>query len=234
MSRQFNAWKPGQKIPHELLFPNPLAKPIDPGLCEFYACFDSATQLIREVENDALLEAVVYEPRASGQSFTAAVTRLVERKGLVWLSNRLKQQTSTRWEQDAFRQMLQSRFLKISIAFIQSGDMPAEDATRALEELRAALDKGAPWRKAYLEVSDRYPDTERRKLIPNSVSTLISYLYDGWISEFGFDFSQLRMAAYFPAEHLHLVCVLKKGGTLVSSPSGEYLFYVFEVYEPDA
>lgn len=230
---EIKGWKSGQEIPPRLLsYPDGDVPSNDPNFCGFASYMESVRPYIDSLENDALIEAIAFDQRASHTSFHAAATRLVERKGLNWLAKRLERDR-TRWEHEAFRQMLQSRFAHIAVAFIEVRYMEAPRAESELKKLLSSLDAGMSWKEAYGEFSEQHPNVERRKLQPEVPTTIVTYLYEGWISEIGFDFTELGVAYYFPGEHLNLVRSMgAKSGKIVSSPLGSYLFYAFEVYEP--
>ena len=146
----------------------------------------------------------------------------------------LEAREPTRWEHEAFAQMLRSRFAKTSVAFIAKERMSEAEATRALGLLRSRLDEGQSWKDAYGAVSDEFPDKERRKREPQVPTTLVTYLFDGWISAHGFDFSNLSISSDVPSEHLAVVVNADLGSHLLRTEAGFYLYFVSQVYTPDA
>lgn len=235
LQNEIREWKPGQEIPHRLLsYPDGKVDEFDPNICGLAVYFDSVRALIGQIEDEKLLEEIIFDRRSAPASFQAAVTALVQMKGLRWFAEMLARRDSTRWEHEAFQQMLQSTFAKTSVAFIKSGAMHGTQAKEALEELKNRLDAGEPWLPAYLAVADSYPDVERRKITPQVSSTLVGYWYDGWASEFGFDFSNLNINPNVPAKLFRKAINAGKGGTIVAEKEGTYLLYVFDIVTPNA
>lgn len=234
LSVEIESWKPGDEVPHRLLsFPDGHVDANDPNMCGLAAYMESVRPYVEGIENDALLEELVFDRRSANTTFHSAATQLIQRKGLEWFAERLEAREATRWEHEAFAQMLRSRFAKISVAFIDAMAMPEEEATKALKLLRTRLDAGQPWGEAYRVIADEFPDVERRRREPRVPTTLVTYLFDGWISAHGFDFSQLGNTSNLPLEHLGQVVNAGPGGRLIKTAKGVYLYFVTQVYAPD-
>ena len=169
--------------------------------------------------------AIVYDRRSERSAFEAAVITLINHKGLPWFSKMLAGRDSTRWEHDAFRQMFSLPFARCSAAFISRDAMTNDAARKALEEIKAKLDKGGSWKDAYGSVANAHPDIERRKREPGVPITLVGYMYSGWVSEFGFDFSSLHITSTVPAAVLAEAIHSGKGGNMVSAPTGQFLVF---------
>jgi len=233
LDSQVKNWKPGDEVPHRLLsFPDGNVPPLSLMRTDAYDEAFTVRPYIHKIDNDALLEEIVFDPRSERGAFEAAVVTVIDHKGLVWFSKILAKRDSTRWEHDAFRQILRSPFARTSVAFISKDAMTEANARQALEEIKAKLDKGESWKAAYGSVADAYPDTERRKREPGVPTTLIGYMYSGWVSAFGFDFSSLHITSTVPAALFAAAIRSGKGGRIVSTPSGQYLVYVYELYSP--
>lgn len=235
LTQEIRSWVPGQDVPRRLLsFPDGQVAENDPNICGLVADFESVRPFIRSIENDRLLEEIVFDRRSASTTFHAAVMRLVERKGLPWFSALLSRRDATRWEHDAFRQMFQTPFANVSVAFIGRGVMPDGDARTALLELKRHLDQGEPWSDAYRTVADKYPDVERRKREPEVSTTLVGYWFSGWVSSIGFSFSQLQITPNVPAKLFQGAIDSGRGGHIVVNSDGTYLLYVVEIMAPKA
>jgi len=226
------AWKPGSEVPHRLLsFPDGKVPLIQN--CGLAAYAFSAMPFIERIDNDALLEEIVFDPRSESSSLQAAVRHLVERKGLSWFAHKLASRESTRWELNALHQTVQSSFSRMEVAFISSKNMPPSKATEVLRGLKSALESGSPWKDAYAKVADENPDVERRKREPGVPTTLIGFWFDGWISASSFSFSSLSFNPNVPSAHLKRV-VGSSGVRILESSDGIYLYNVVDSWSPDA
>ena len=235
IAQQIRTWVPGQDLPPRLLsYPDGKISENDSNTCGMASDLESVQPLIRAVEDDRLLEEVVFDRRSDSTTFHAAVVRLVERKGLPWFSNVLSRRDATRWELDGFRQMFQTPFANISVAFIKRGVMPDGEARSALLELKRRLDNGEAWSDAYRKVADKYPDNERRELEPEVAATLVGYWFSGWVSSLGFSFNQLQITPYVPAKLFQGAIDSGRGGHLVVNADGTYLLFVLEIMAPKA
>jgi hypothetical protein len=225
-------WKRGDEVPHRLLsFPEGDVDPLSIIQSDAFDAF-KVGPYIYSLKNDALLQEIFFDPRSEKGALQAAAVTLIDHKGLPWFSQMLAKRNSTRWEHDAVREILRRPFVETSVAFISKNQMAQADAKRVLEELKGKLEKGESWKDAYGSIADANPDVERRKLEPNVPTTRVTYLFSGWASEFGFDFSQLRMNSNVPASYFADAIRSGKGGRIVSAVDGEYLVYVFDVYKP--
>lgn len=235
IAQEIRSWVPGQDIPLRLLsYPDGNVAENDPNICGLASDLESVGPLIRAIENDRLLEEIVFDRRSESSTFHAAVIRLVERKGLPWFSDLLSRREATRWELDAFRQMFQIPFANISVAFIKRAAMPDAEARSTLLELKRRLDEGESWSDAYETVADNYPDSERRKLEPEVATTLVGNWFSGWVSSIGFSFNQLQITPYVPAKFFQGAIDAGRGGHIVVNGDGTYLLYVFELVAPKA
>ena len=141
---------------------------------------------------------------------------------------------STRWEHEAIRQLLLVRYANLAVASISTKDMSREKALAALGALKCALERGQTWKAAYSAVADANPEIERRKREPEVPTTLVRYLFNGWVSERGYVFSELIVNRYLPTKHLYRVVTSGKGAQLIEEPDEICLYYVSDVYEPGA
>jgi hypothetical protein len=234
LDKEIRNWRPGQEVPQRLLsYPDGAVEPRHPE-CYFGTNEAAIAGYIGEIENDALLEEIVFDPRSESASFEHALMRLVERKGLKPVARILLTRESTRWEHEALRQLLLVRYANLAVASISTKDMSREKALSALDSLKRALERGQTWKAAYAAVADANPDIERRKREPKVPTTLVRYLFSGWVSEDGYVFSQLGVNAYLPAKYLHRIVNSGKGAQLIEDSDEIYLYYVSDVYEPGA
>lgn len=233
VEKEVRAWKPGQEVPHRLLsWPAGKVDPPERAMCGLAALGISVLPRIYAIDNEKLLEEIVFDPRAESESLHGAVVRLIDLKGLPWFARELFGRDETRWEHGVFRQLLQTSYAKTSVAEIDRDAMPEDEARRALEEIKSRLDKGQVWLTAYGEVSQAHPDLKDRKRDPQSVRVLIGFMYTGWVSAAGFDFSNLQSVQHVPRDVLAQGVRAGKGGTIVQARDGLYLVYVFETYSP--
>ncbi|MGH8042001.1 MAG: hypothetical protein ACREPN_08160 [Rudaea sp.] len=230
---QIKNWKPGDEVPHALLsFPNGDVPPLSLIHSDAYEGVFTARPYILSIKNDALLEAIIFDPRSERGAFEAAVTTLVDHKGLIRFSKLIANRSSTNWRLDALREILNRSFSQCSVAFIAKDAMAEREAKKALEEIKTQLDKGASWKDAYGSVADKHPEGKRHKNEPRGPGTLVGYMYSGWVSADGFDFSSLHFTANVPTAFFADAIRSGKGGKVVSAPNGFYLIYVFELYLP--
>jgi hypothetical protein len=232
LDAEIQAWKPGCEVPRRLLsFPTGNVPPRQ--MCGLAAIGMSAAPYIERIENDALLEELVFDPRTESMSLYAAITALVEQKGLGWFANKLATRADTRWELDALKQVIRFPFSRIEVAYISANAMQQPKALEVLGGLKSELDSGKAWKDAYGKVSDQNPDVERRKLEPGAPVTLVGYWFGGWISASGYTFSGLGFNRNLPIAHLKRVVGASHGGYILESGEGAYLYYVFESWTPD-
>jgi hypothetical protein len=231
---QIKDWKSGDEVPHALLsFPDGKVPPLSLVRSDAYEDSFTARPYILSIKNDELLEAIIFDPRSERGAFEAAVVTLVDHKGLVWFAKLIANRSSTNWKLDAFREILNRSFSQCSVAFIAKDAMPDSEAKKALGEIRTQLDKGESWKDAYGSVADKHPDIKHRENKHHVPGTLVGYMYSGWASADGFDFSSLHFTANVPTAFFADAIRSGKGGEVVSAPNGFYLIYVFELYLPD-
>jgi hypothetical protein len=108
--------------------------------------------------------------------------------------------------------------------------MPERRAEVALSQLKAKLDTGQPWSDAYRAIADANPDVERMRKEPGAQTTLITYAFDGWVSEIGFSYSSLSVTPYVPANYFENAIAAGGGGHIYKDEGGVYLVYVFDLY----
>jgi len=233
LDAEIHAWKAGDEVPHRLLsFPKGDVPPRQ--MCGLAAYGMSAMPYISQIENDALLQELVFDPRTESMSLYAAITRLVERKGLSWFAHKLATREDTRWELDALKQGIQVPFSRIEVAYISGKAMPRLQALDVLKGLKGELDRGKAWKDAYGKAADENPDIERRKVEPSVPTTLVGYWFGGWISASGFTFSGLGFNRNLPIAHLKQVVGAPRGGYILEAGEGAYLYYLFESWSPGA
>lgn len=234
LSKEIKTWKPGREVPHKLLsFPSgkvPKKDDLDCGIGEYLR---SVRSYIDRIENDALTEEIVFDSRSDSVSLQAALTRLGERKGLKWVAQKLDERKSLRWEIQTLKQALQSPFSRMEVAFIAKNEMPRTRAMDELSGLKVALDNGVDWKIAYGKAADENPDVERRKREPNVQTTLVGYWFSGWISGAGFSFSTFGLNENLPLQHLKRVVGSARGGYILETEEGVYLYYIFDTWKPN-
>lgn len=226
LEKEIKGWKPGMEVPRRLLS-WPIGKVEANDVLEIDPPSPSP---ILGIENEKLLEEIVFDPRAGSDSLRWAVVRLVDLKGLPWFCQLLGRREATRWEHQVLRQALQHSYSRIAVAQIEPNVMSPDEAHRALDDIKHKLDAGDNWKTAYGTVADKHPDIERRKLEPGSVGVLIGYEYSGWASATGFDFSNLQAVQFVPSDVLAQGIRAGKGGTIIQASNGLFLVYVFETY----
>jgi hypothetical protein len=233
LDAEIAAWKPGSEVPHRLLaFPEGNVRSIED--CGLAAYATSVLPFMNRIEDDALLEAVVFDPRVESTSMYAAASRLVDRKGLGWFAHALARNRDVRWELGVLEQALAARYSKMQVAYISHAHMSATKAIAVLGQLRFALMRGESWKEAYAKISDANPDIERRKQEPQVATTLVSYWFDGWIAASGFSASDqgFKRNSNLPAMHLKTV-VGSRGIHILSAADGVYLYNVTDTWTPD-
>ena len=234
LDSQIKNWKPGEEVPHALLsFPDGNVPPLSLVHSDAYEDVYTARPHILGIKNDELLEAIVFDPRSERGAFEAATVTLVDHKGLVWFAKLVANRSSTSWKLDALREILHRPFSQCSVAFIAKDSMPESEAKKALEEIKVKLDKGASWKDAYGSVADKHPDIKRHENEPRVPGTSVGYMYSGWVSADGFDFSSLHFTTNVPITYFADAIRSGKGGKIVSAANGAYLIYVFELYVPN-
>jgi hypothetical protein len=226
---EIKRWRPGSEVPYQLLvYPSGNVTPPSGPMCSFAR--DSVWPYIEEIGDDRLLEELVYDGRSESETFAAASIKLIERKGLPWFAAKLESREASRWELQWLRQMLRSPAARISVAFVEKADMPEPRAEAVLSQLKVKLDSGQPWSDAYRTVADANPDIERMRKEPGTQTTLITYAFDGWVSEIGFSYSSLSVTPYVPAAYFEKAITAGAGGHLYKDEGGVYLLYVFDLY----
>ena len=229
LNDEIRRWRPGEDPPHRLLA-YPSGKLPEPSevICSF--SIDSVWPYISDIEDERLLEELLFDIRSERETFAAALTKLIESKGLPWLAAKLDTRASSRWELQWLRQMVQSPAARVSVAFVDKADMPESRAESALLKLKQDLDAGLPWSKAYRSIADANPDIERMRKEPGTQTTLITYAFGGWVSSIGFSYSSLFVTPYVPPAHFEMAISAGLGGHIIKDQSGVYLLYVFEVF----
>lgn len=234
LREEIKNWESGMEVPERLLsYPDGDAKTDEAKFCGFFADQMSVRRFVEQIQSDALLEELAFHPQSASATVNSAVSVLVERQGLGWFARRLKVRGSTRREHETLVEALHSRSARLSVAFIAKDAMPQMQATAALERLSARLEKGQDWRAAYRATAEEFPDVERRKSEPRVPTTLITYLFDGWVSEHGFDFAELSHDSTLQPDHLRQVFAGDVGGRLVPANDGTYLYFVSQLYAPE-
>ncbi|MBC3928943.1 hypothetical protein [Undibacterium sp. CY21W] len=234
LSKEIKAWKLGREVPHKLLsFPSGKVSKkddLDFGIGEYLR---SVRSYIDQIENDELTEEIVFDSRSDSASLQAALMRLGERKGLKWVAQKLDERKSLRWEIQTLKQALQSPFSRLEVAFIEKKEMQKTRAVDELTDLKVALDSGVDWKIAYAKTANENPDVERRKREPKVQTTLVGYLFSGWISGTGFSFSTLGLNENLPLQHLKHVVGSSRGGYILETEEGVYLYYIFDTWTPN-
>ena len=233
LQEEIKAWKPGDEVPPRLLsFPSGEVPPR--GMCGLADYAFSAAPIIEQIDSDALLVALMFDPRTESASLRPAILRLMQLKGIGWFAKTLVDHPNKRWELDLLQQALQSPFSRIEVAFIGNDRMDRSDARQALESLKAGVDNGEPWKDAYGRVADANPDIERRKREPLAHTTLVTYQFSGWVNTSGFSPSELGINPYVSPAHLETIVGSPRGGQIIESDEGVHLYYVMESWTPSA
>ncbi len=231
--RQIKKWKVGDPVPTKLIsFPEGKVAEERPWTCGLGDYWNSVRPYIEQISNLALLEAIAYDERADHVSFHSALEKLVEKLGPDGFEKLLRRRESTRWEHDLIRQAMQSKFMKMHVAFASVADMPVRDSSIALAKLKERLKQGLSWDRAYELTSEEHPNLKRRVQNPESIETLITYLYAGWTTASGFDLGTLRKSTHLPTKHLLKVFALGEGQHLIRDNEGSYLYHVEKAITP--
>ncbi len=238
LSAEIARWKCGTELPHKLLhFPDGKIE-LPNFVCGIAAYSKSVAPYIDRIDNDELLVALLFDYRTDIETFQLALRRLLRLKGpskvaelLTEIRQRKEEQTA-KSELAALRQILQSPFSRLKVAFIESKDMPRERALQSMASFKKNLEKGMSWKAALSLVAEHNPDVDRRKREPKVPTTLVCYLYDSWISEIGFDLVTFGMADRIPIKHLPALFVKGVGVYVVDDESGVYIYSVENLYNP--
>jgi hypothetical protein len=234
--REIGAWKAGQRPPARLLkFPDGKIDVIPE--CGLGAWGDSVSHYFVGITNADLLAAVMFDNQTEADSFHAAASRLTELKGAGCVSRLLadtrKAQPAafTRSELAVLAQLLRSPYVAIQVARIAPEDMPPDKAEAVLRQMSLELEAGKAWADTYRKFSDLHPDMRDRAKDPNSVRTLICYLYDSTVSPSGFDILAYRTAEDLPLEHLRELFRAKGGTHVLRAAGGVYLYHIRSYYD---
>lgn len=232
LEAEIAAWKPGNEVPRRLLaFPDgdlPSARSPD-----IEASIISVDRFIARIENDSLLEAVVFAPRVESASRYAAAVRLVDHKGIPWFASELARRDVLDWELQVLQQAFDVPYARVQVAFIARNLMTEPMARHALGELKSALVEGETWKDAYGKVADAYPESDRPRSGGAVPRTRVGYWFDGWIAASGFSASSqgFKFDHNLPRAHLGKV-IGSRGIRILSSNDGVYLYNVVETWVP--
>jgi len=232
LMRQINSWRKGDAAPARLLkFPEGKIDTIPE--CGLRAIGSEVVDYIREIQNADLLAALIFDTRAQVDTFRAAVSQLIELRGVDYAARLLSDRRAaepeafTRSELAVLSQLLRAPYIAVQVARIAPKDMPPDKARRALRAMRVDLQAGASWANAYRKHSELHPDRNE----PKNGRTVISYLYDSTISPTGFDIITYTNALSLPLEHLRGLFRLKRGTHILTAPDGVYLYHIQRHYD---
>lgn len=235
LTRQIQSWRKGDAPPARLLrFPDGNIDTIP--VCGLRAIGSEVDDYISEIQDADLLAALMFDYRSKPDTFHAAVSRLFTLKGVGHVSGILAERRKT--DPDAFArselavlsQLVRAPYVAVQVARIAPEDLPTEKADTALQAMRTDLQTGASWADAYGKHSDLHPDMRDRPKDPNSVRTLICFLYDGTVAPSGFDIVTYRTAESLPLEHLRELFRAKRGTHIFRAADGVYLYHVRSYY----
>jgi hypothetical protein len=234
--RQMHAWRKGDAAPAQLLkFPDGKLDRM-PG-CGLRVIGSEVGDYIWEIQNPDLLATLMFDYRAQADTIHAAASRLITLKGVGYVSRLLAQQRKaepdafTRSELAVLSQLLHAPYITIQVAHIARKDLPTDQAESALQAMRTDLQAGMPWADAYRKHSNLHP--ESRAKAARGGGALIGYLYDGTVSESGFDILTYSTAGSLPAEHLRELFRTKRGTQIYRGTDGVYLYHVRSYYNDE-
>jgi len=237
LSREIKTWKKGNSPPARLLrFPDGNVDRLSRDHLRVWG--SGVEDYVSEIQDVDLLVALLFDHRSQPESFRAAASRLIRLRGVSYVSHLLK---SKRTEEPAIftsplatlSQLLRSPYVAIKVADISSEDMESHRAEEVLTKMRAELVAGNSWGATYRKFADLHPDLRARAKDPQSISTLIRYLYDGIVAPSGFDILNYSIAADLPTEHLQKLFQAETG-THIFKAGNRVILYHIEHYFNDA
>ena len=225
--REAENWKGGDTPPLRLLkFP-------DGKIEEFHGCGmrvigSGVDDYIAQIKNPDLLAALLLDDRCEPETLRATANQLITLKGTDHVARLLADHhpDSDRSELAVLAELLRSPHIAIQVARITGNDLEAPAAERALQGMRADLEAGGTWADAYGKAAEKHPNLKDRAKDPQSVRTLVGYLYDGVVSPSGFDILTYRVATDLPPSHLQEIFRRRHGTYVLKAPEGVYLYHL--------
>lgn len=234
---EINSWQKGDAPPARLLkFPN--GKIELTFECGMRVLGSEVEDYVSRIQNADLLAALIFDPLAEADTFHAAVAQLINLRDVGYVSQVITKRRETdpaafaRPEVAVLFQLLRTPYLTVAVARIAPEDMPPGDATRALKTMKRDLCAGELWIDVYRKQSDLHPDLRARTENPKSVQTLVAYLYDGPVSETGFDLVTYATAEALPVAHLRELFHAKRGTHILQAANGVFLYHIRNYYDP--
>jgi hypothetical protein len=235
LMRQIKSWRKGDAPPARLLkFPDGKIDSIPE--CGLRVIGSDVGDYISEIRDADLLAALMFDWHVQSETFHAAASRLITLKGVGYVSGLMAEWRKAhpnefpRSDLAVLAQLLRSPYITVQVARIAPEDMQIDKAESALQAMQTDLQAGMAWSDAYRKHSDRHPDMRDRARNPNSVRTLVCYLYDSTVAPSGFDIVTYSMAESLPLEHLRELFRLKRGTHILRASDGVYLYHITTYY----
>jgi hypothetical protein len=225
LAREITEWKKGTAAPPKLLrFPH--RPPPDPMMCGLRTFGDSVDDYISRIADPDLLEALLLDPGADSACVQAAARRLLDTRGTKMVRAILaarQREWNRRPEVATLAQLLTASYARVKVAAIDKSDVEPGRAQSVLNGLKADLERGDPWARAYIRAYESLPDTRRG-------GTLIGYRYDGLISPNGFDLMYRWNAGELESAHVRALFAAR-GGTHIWESADAYWLYHTEAFD---
>jgi hypothetical protein len=219
--RAIVGWKKGDPPPAALVgFRDPPPPP--PMMCGLRCIGSHVSDYVRRVTDPDLLEALLFDPRATDACARAAGGRLIEVRGVgrvreVIAARRLADPAALgRPEPAALAKLVDGPCARIRVASASTGQA---DELEALRGLQADLGRGVGWHKAYMRAA--YGEPESR-----DPSARIRYAYAGVITPDRFDVVYRYSVTGLEADHVRRVFEVKRGTHIWESADTTWLYRI--------
>jgi hypothetical protein len=228
--REITTWKKGDRPPKRLLkFPN---GPPDHLLCGMRSWGDAVDDYVSAIDNVELLQALLFEPRADSACVQAAARRLLQVQGVravrAMLSEERRKDPRRFLTKDlaTLTQLLAGPYAWIEACSLDKKDAESELAEKVLGFLKADLNAGIPWAKAYRKAAELVPYK-----LKGRPETHLCHVYGGLISPTGFDILDRYMTDQLDASVVRKLFDVKVGVHRLDTADRYWLFQVKAIEE---
>jgi hypothetical protein len=225
LAREITDWRKGT-VPPAFLLRFSHRPPPEPMMCGMRALGDLVDDYISRIIDADLLEALLLDSRADAVCVQAAGRRLLDTHGTKTVRTVLasrRGEWAHRPEVATMAQLLTAPYARVKVAAIEKSEVDREQAQAVLTGLKADLERGDSWARAYRRASELLPNVRRG-------GTLVGYRFDGLIAETGFDLLYRRLAIELDLAHVRALFAAK-GGTHVWETADAYWLYHAEAFD---
>jgi hypothetical protein len=193
---------------------------------------------ISGINDDDLLQALIFDSQADARCIRAAARRLLELRGIKRVREIMADRRKVKpgdfesTELATLAQLLTSPYVRVRLATLDKKNVSKEAAEKTLTGLKANLDARMSWEKAYEKAADALSDKAGSEREGGS-RTFLCYRYDGLISPTGFDLLDRSISIELPPEHVRKLFDAKIGVHRLDTDERYWLYFVEAVYERD-